>query len=78
MSEKKEHNTLIQDERCDNIIQPTNDIENTDVNDTEVMHKNNIINDDIIDKSTEITSDSIHELLKTELFETKSISTQSI
>jgi hypothetical protein len=76
--QETKHNTLIQDEICDNIIEPTNDIKNTDINDTEVMHQNNIINDDIIANSIEITSDSIHDLLKHDLFETKIISTQSI
>ena len=75
---QRENDTQIQDEKCANIIEPTNDIENTDINDTEVMHQNNIINDDIIDNLTEMISDSMNELLNTELFETKSISTQSI
>ena len=71
--QNKKHNALIQDETCDNIIEPTNDIENTDVNDTELMHQNNIINDDVIDNSTNITSDSRHDVLKHDLFETTSI-----
>ena len=77
-TKEKEHNALIQDEKYHNIIQATNDIANNDINDTEVMHQKNIINDDIIANSTEITSDSIHELLNTEVFEAKCISTQSI
>ena len=77
-TKQKEHNALSQDENYHNIIQATNAIANNDINDTEVMHQKNIINDDIIANSTEITSDSIQELLKTEVFETKSISTQSI
>ena len=72
-TKQKEHNALIQDEKCDNIIEPTNDIENTDVNDTELMHQNNIINDDVINNSTKITSDSRHDALKHDIFETTSI-----
>ena len=49
LEKQKKHDTQIQDEKCANIIEPTNDIENTDINDTEVIHQNNIINDDIID-----------------------------
>ena len=42
------------------------------------MHQNNIINDDIIDHPTKITSDLINKLLNSEVFETNSISTQII
>ena len=42
------------------------------------MHQNNIINDDVIDNSTQITSDSRHDALKHDLFETTSISTKII
>ena len=52
LRKKREHDTKIQDEKCGNIIGPKKKIENTDINDTEVMHQNNIINDDIIDNPT--------------------------
>ena len=42
------------------------------------MDQNNIINDDIIDHTTNMTSDSMNQLLNTKLFETNSISTQSV
>ena len=74
----KKHYALIQDESCDNIIEPTKDIKHTDVNDTELMHENNIINDDIIDNSTQKTSDSRHDVLNHDLFEKTSISTNNI
>ena len=78
MKKQRENDTEIQDDKCGNIIEPTNDIENTDINDTEVMHQNNIINDDIIDHPTKMTSDSMNKSLNAKLFETNSIYTQSI
>ena len=47
---------MIQDNNCVNIIAPTNDIENTDINDTEVIKQNIIINDDIIDHTMNMTT----------------------
>ena len=65
---KKEHDTVIQDDNCGNIIAPTNYIEKTDIDDTEVINKNLIINDDIIDNTMNMTPDSKIQLLDTELF----------
>ena len=73
-----EHDTVIKDDNCGNIIAPTNDIENPDINDTEVINPNNIINDDIIDHTMNMTQDSMFKLFDTELFETNIISTKSI
>ena len=73
-----EHDTLIEDYNFGNNILPTNCIENTDINDPEVINKNNIINDDVINHTTNITQDSMFKLLDNELFETNSISTQNI
>ena len=78
LEKQRENDTEIKDDKFGNIIEPTNDIENTDINNTEVMHQNNIINDDIIDHPTKMTSESMNKLLNTEIFETNSISTQSI
>ena len=50
-------------------------LKHTDINDTEVINQNNIINDDIIDHTMNMTPDSIILLFDTELFETNSIST---
>ena len=73
-----EHDTVIQDENCGNIIAPKNDIETPDINDTEVINQNNIINDDIINHTMNMTPDSMIKLFNTEIFETNSILTKSI
>ena len=57
-----EHDTEIQDDNCGNIIAPTNDIENPDINDTEVINQHNIINDVIIDHTMNMTPDSMVQL----------------
>ena len=56
------HDTVIEDDSIGNNITPTNHIENPDINDPEVIHQNNMINDDIIDHTTKMTQDSMFKL----------------
>ena len=46
------HDTVIEDDSIGNNVTPTNNIENSHINDPEVINKNCIINDDIIDHDT--------------------------
>ena len=59
------HDTVIEDDSIGNNIKPTNHIENPDINDPEVIHQNNMINDDIIDHTTKMTHDSMFKLFDT-------------